>query len=206
MFSLLLLPPVCGLCLFLGLLTAARGPLVRLALTLVFTGLVAPIIGIVACSVLSELPANAVLLATALLTAIVLWRVVLRLPVARGNIRGLCWGLVLTSCTLTTVTLTSTALSATTHYAPFAVRLLAILLLFVLAHVLVSLLSGRTVSATGRGATKKADSASHELHCTAVAIPVLARPLALVGADAPYHPLAKALTAGTGPAAAFSLN
>jgi hypothetical protein len=205
MFSLLLLPPVCGLCLFLGLLTATRGPLVRLALTLVLTGLVAPIVGVLAHSVLPELPVVTALALTAVALAGVLWRVVPRLPMPQGNVRGLCWALVLTSCTLTTVALTSPTLATWSLQASLLLRLILLALPFVVAHLLVSRLPTRT-STTPGVATKRSPLSGRELHCTAPALPLLARPLELVGADAPYFPLASALTAGAGPAAAFSCN
>lgn len=90
MFSLLLLPPVCGLCLFLGLLVAPRGLVVRLALTLVLSGLAAPILGLLAHALLVELPLTPLLVAIALVTASLLWRLVPVLPVPTGNVRGLC--------------------------------------------------------------------------------------------------------------------
>jgi hypothetical protein len=201
MFSLLLLPPVCGLCLFLGLLTATRGPLVRLLLTLVLTGLVAPVIGVAMHNFLHELPVEFVLGSTALLLAFLICRVVPVLPVPSGNTRGLCWALVLVSCTLTTVMLTAPAVAHGMELA-LVVRLLVVALGLAGAHVATSLFTRRAL-APKRNATPVAQPRPRPTSATPT---LLSRPLELVGADAPYYPLASGFTAGAGPAAAFSAN
>lgn len=202
MFSLLLLPPVCGLCLFLGLLVAPRGLVVRLALTLVLSGLAAPVLGLLAHTLLVELPFTPLLVATALVTASLLWRLVPVLPVPTGNVRGLCWILVLTSCTLITVGITAGSPSPLLLHLAFTLRLLFVVFLCAGAHLLLSLLLVPARSLP----VKQVSTSRLPRKCVQPALPLLTRPLELVGADAPYYPLALALTAGKGPAAAFSLN
>jgi len=206
MFSLLLLPPICGLCLFFGLLTAKRGPLIRIALTLVLTGLVAPIAALFTYSLLVELPVEPVFTGTALLIASLIWRLVPRLPIPKSNIRGICWLLVLTSCTLITVELTAAkpSLLALLHLS-LLTRMMAVALPLVAGHVLLSVLAS-TVPVRHMVPKKEVPLSSKSMECSPATLPLLSRPLELVGTDAPYYPLAIALTAGTGPAAAFSCN
>lgn len=191
MFRLLLIPPVCGLLLFFGLLTATRTPLVRLTLTLVLTGLVAPVGGLLMHVLLPDLPLLAALGGAAVLCASLLLRLVPHLPVPTRHVRGICWTLVLLSCTLITVVITSPVPAGLPGSEAW--RLVVCLAPFGMAHFLLS-----------RG--HSGANAKHPLRPTQPALPLLPRPLELVGVKAAYYPLASGLTAGNGPAAAFSCN
>lgn len=205
MFILLLLPPICGLCLFLGLLTAARGPLVRLVLTLVLSGLVVPILGVATHRFLHELPLDFVFLGTALLVASLIWRLIPVLPVPRTNVRGLCWGLVLVSCTLTTVVLTAPAPVAHGLELALLLRLVVVGMGVVGAHTVVTLLNHRFLVPV-KPMPRSGSTTGQGQQPTKATPTLLNRPLELAGASGPYRPLTHSLAAGAGPAAAFSAN
>ena len=200
MFTLLLLPPVCGLFLFLGLLTAPRRFPVRVALTLTLTGLVAPVVGLALWrNLLPDVAVELVLGGSALLVATLLWRLTPRLPYPRTHLRLLCWLLVLGSCTLITVVLTAAGSSPLVNL-PLLLRVSLAALPLLGAH---ALLKRPVAPGAGRPASQPRPAGPRAPQPPP---PLLNRPLELVGADAPYYPLAAGFTAGIGPAAAFSRN